>query len=449
MYVSKALQHIIGNNNPSTDELMGLAQQYPYFAVPQVLLLLQQKNNFSSTSHIQKLQVFSPNNTWLQFVLNETAVTEPVLKSIDDIQFEKNKLVEPINNYDGFEDDTANLPIQTENSPEVVVPENNPTSLIAAIEPTITNTVNNIATQKSVLEELPVFEPVHFVESATANATTTVQPTVQNTSVQEGYKNGQHNINTTIPGSTIEVPSLETVRQLLQGKTPGSNGIETAVINNPEPIVSILEQPIASHANTSIPNYQFNGFNNGTPYSNSNAVQLSEEYSNTATIEAAEAEEELQHQHEPLENSKLSSVLNKQLNTFNQPIEANAKLDFETEPFYTVDYFASQGIKIDLTQATQDKLTVQLRRFTDWLKQMKNSNPNPTDLGTDPELEKAIQQIAKSSLEAREIVTETMADVFIKQGKVDKAIQLYIKLSFLDPHKSTYFAKKIEQLKGF
>jgi hypothetical protein len=41
-----------------------------------------------------------------------------------------------------------------------------------------------------------------------------------------------------------------------------------------------------------------------------------------------------------------------------------------------------------------------------------------------------------------------MADVFIKQGKVDKAIQLYIKLSFLDPHKSAYFATKIQQLKG-
>ena len=41
-----------------------------------------------------------------------------------------------------------------------------------------------------------------------------------------------------------------------------------------------------------------------------------------------------------------------------------------------------------------------------------------------------------------------MADVFIKQGKVNKAIQLYIKLSFLDPSKSTYFANKIQQLKG-
>ena len=82
------------------------------------------------------------------------------------------------------------------------------------------------------------------------------------------------------------------------------------------------------------------------------------------------------------------------------------------------------------------------------MKQIKKTDTNPQDLGTDPELEKAIQNIAKTSIEAKEIVTETMADVFIKQGKVSKAIQLYIKLSFLDPTKSTYFASKIQQLKG-
>ena len=40
-----------------------------------------------------------------------------------------------------------------------------------------------------------------------------------------------------------------------------------------------------------------------------------------------------------------------------------------------------------------------------------------------------------------------MAEVLVKQGKIDKAVQVYIKLSFLDPDKSAYFAKKIEQLK--
>lgn len=145
---------------------------------------------------------------------------------------------------------------------------------------------------------------------------------------------------------------------------------------------------------------------------------------------------------------KFSSVLANQLADFKKPVEENTKLDFEMEPYYTIDYFASQGIKADLTQLPHDKLTKQLLTFTDWLKKMKQASPNPQDLGTDPELESAIQNIAQSSNEVKEIATETMAEVFVKQGKIDKAVQLYIKLSFLDPEKSSYFAGKIQQLKG-
>ena len=153
---------------------------------------------------------------------------------------------------------------------------------------------------------------------------------------------------------------------------------------------------------------------------------------------------------DPAENQmeKYASLLSNQVSNFKKPVEENAKLDFEMEPYYTIDYFASQGIKADLTQFPQDKLTKQLLKFTDWLKQMKTVSPNPQDLGTDPELEKAIQGIAQTSNEAKEIATETMAEVFVKQGKIDKAVQLYIKLSFLDPEKSSYFAAKIQQLKG-
>jgi hypothetical protein len=173
-----------------------------------------------------------------------------------------------------------------------------------------------------------------------------------------------------------------------------------------------------------------------------NAVALSEAYSEEEDIAVLEEEEEKNH------TNNISAVLSNQMADFKKPITEETKLEFESEPLFKVDYFASQGIKIDLTKQPQDKLTIQLRRFTDWLKQIKGQSPNPQDLGTDPELEKAIANIAKASIAAREIVTETMADVFIKQGKVDKAIQLYIKLSFLDPHKSAYFAGKIQQLKG-
>lgn len=66
---------------------------------------------------------------------------------------------------------------------------------------------------------------------------------------------------------------------------------------------------------------------------------------------------------------------------------------------------------------------------------MKNHSPNPVDLGTSPESEKAAAENALVSNESKEILTETMAEVLVKQGQIDKAIQLYIKLSFSNPEK--------------
>lgn len=153
----------------------------------------------------------------------------------------------------------------------------------------------------------------------------------------------------------------------------------------------------------------------------------------------------------PDADSKIAGILSSQLADFKKPVEADATLDIETEKrkLHTIDYFASQGIKIDLSTIPQDKLTAHLRKFTDWLKQVKNTQATSShDLGTSLEMEKAVAEGAKNSNETREILTETMADVLEKQGQVDKAIQLYIKLSFINPEKSSYFAAKIEQLKG-
>ena len=144
---------------------------------------------------------------------------------------------------------------------------------------------------------------------------------------------------------------------------------------------------------------------------------------------------------------KIVSSLEKQLSDFNKPVDENTELIITTEPYHTVDYFASQGIKVEIDPNAQDKLTKQVRKFTDWLKQMKTIPAVETDL-LDAELENEIQAIANDSNETKEVVTETMAEIFEKQGKFSKAIKLYEKLSFLNPDKSTYFASKINQLKN-
>ncbi|TVR41676.1 MAG: hypothetical protein EA394_05205 [Bacteroidia bacterium] len=44
------------------------------------------------------------------------------------------------------------------------------------------------------------------------------------------------------------------------------------------------------------------------------------------------------------------------------------------------------------------------------------------------------------------LASETLAEVFLKQGKTARAISIYQKLSLMFPEKSSYFAKKIESI---
>ncbi|MCW3073638.1 MAG: hypothetical protein JWP69_707 [Flaviaesturariibacter sp.] len=128
------------------------------------------------------------------------------------------------------------------------------------------------------------------------------------------------------------------------------------------------------------------------------------------------------------------------------PVIESGELTFE--PFHTVDYFASQGIKLSQTDASGDKFGKQLKSFTDWLKIMKRLPVNEVSNGMASAAEKKVENMADHSVQEAEIVTESMAEVWIKQGNKGKAIEVYQKLSLLNPSKNAYFAAKIQNLNG-
>lgn len=124
-----------------------------------------------------------------------------------------------------------------------------------------------------------------------------------------------------------------------------------------------------------------------------------------------------------------------------------AKAELTFEPFHTVDYFASQGIKFKEEEKPEDKFGRQLKSFTDWIKIMKRLPVSELAKNTQPASEQKVDQLAEHSIQSREVITEAMAEVWEKQGYTSKAIEIYNKLSLLEPLKSTYFAAKIEGLK--
>ena len=70
----------------------------------------------------------------------------------------------------------------------------------------------------------------------------------------------------------------------------------------------------------------------------------------------------------------------------------------------------------------------------------KNPKIVPNDSQCEADLSERLQ-------ESHEIVTETLADIYIAQGHEDKAIEIYEQLILKYPEKNIYFAAQIERLK--
>ena len=158
--------------------------------------------------------------------------------------------------------------------------------------------------------------------------------------------------------------------------------------------------------------------------------------------------EEMDEEELPLTEEDLGTT------TENKPLDFKLNLEPVTtteenitfEPLHTTDYFASLGIKLSNEVKPTDKLGKQLKSFTEWLKTMKKIHTEQVSEGSG-QSDKVIQTLAEKSNTEDEVLTEAMAEVLLHQGKNHKAIEVYKKLSLLNPSKNAYFAAKIDQLK--
>ncbi len=185
------------------------------------------------------------------------------------------------------------------------------------------------------------------------------------------------------------------------------------------------------------------------------AFEMAEEIVITEPVITNQVVEEHNQEMITADNAEVESVTNQTVDekevalpAFSfTPVEPG-KNDLIFEPYHTVDYFASQGIKAMEEEKPADNFGVQLKRFTDWLKVMKKLPlKEVSEQATDPQAEQKVEKMAASSLQEKEVMTEAMAEVWEKQGNKGKAIEIYSKLSLLDPSKMAYFAAKIADLK--
>ena len=121
-------------------------------------------------------------------------------------------------------------------------------------------------------------------------------------------------------------------------------------------------------------------------------------------------------------------------------------LNIPIEPYHTVDYFASQGIKLS-KEEQKDELYKKVQSFTAWLRTMKRMQPAPETI-THKNIEEIFgNKLEETNQDKNEVYTEAMAEVYLKQGMREKAIEIYQKLSLQIPANHHTFAVKIQQIK--
>lgn len=403
-------EHLFGKQDlsqVSSAAIEKLTKQYPYFAVPQYLLAkkLLSNNTEEATAQIRKTALHFNSPYWLNYLLNEDA-------AIDVFTFDEETGIiqneEPVDSttdtadVESISSITDELPPVEEKSATIIehsfteIPEKD------EIVPAIEVTAKEMAAEPAD-EIIPAIE---IPEEGVINETDEVVP-------------------------AIEVNAKEMATEPADEIVPAIELPEEGVVNETDEIVPAVEvtkkEMTTEPPDEIIPAVEITKENSATEFDNEPADELNEE-----PLEAEETNTRL----------KLSSLIEQHLSDFKKPVAEDEVLPIKANPFHTVDYFASQGIKAD----EQDKMTYRVRKFTDWLKQIKVKNPQPQDLGTDIATEKLIETIAATSNEQKDVVTEAMAEVLVKQGKTDKAIQLYKKLGLLNPDKSAYFAAKIDSL---
>ena len=473
--------------NDTKDFLVQLTKEHPYFTAAHFFLLKQKAStgaNFEKEAAITSL-LFN-NSLWLNFQLDHTFTEEsaryPTFKSSVTDELILKEVVNKL---------PANT-IYAEESVESVMKENIP--VITHVEPAIEKVEVNTTSAEDESN-------AHILSEENIPAVKEVEPAIEKvkvntTSLEEESNAYNSSKQENIPAETEVEPAIEEVEENTTSSEEESNAHNLSEENIPavkevEPIIEEVEEnktyteekssalisseeenkPTITEVEPAIEEVEINKI---SAKEESSAHILSEEQNIPAAPERYNEELHDATKFVKDENSTFTLpkfIFNKDeedgTNNFTEEdfendvedaeIEPmNIKLNFTNinttedtiafEPLHVSDYFTSVGIKLTDEVKPGDKLGKQLKSFTQWLKTMKKVHIEQLQEETAENNDLIIQQMAEKSNKEGETLTEAMAEVLTQQGKIEKAIEVYQKLSLLNPVKSAYFAAKIDQI---
>jgi hypothetical protein len=424
----RVLHYLAGDENievVSINDLQNLSDEAPYFAVAHFLLAkkLHAENNSSFLPQLQKTALYFSNPFWLQYQLTD----EPEHEFI------------PAEN---------NFIIHTEKKPSSA------TALPEDEQPHITASFSDNSIESNVVNQpFPLknefAQHIQNEEQVETSHKTPESRVIKSASLDVEKADQQEEEMAAITrGTDIETKTFLDEVSNTENATIGDNiqqvSAETQIPGEAE-TTEVLEEMAGVSRETGADTEAFlNEIGTSAEENDEQNLEM-----NTESF-AADTAPQNEQSTTPDEHEIMFQNIKAMLDATSEEADADTENTvIPIDPYYTIDYFASQGIKLDLDQNPKDDLGQHLKKFTQWLKHMKKLGPeDATEVIGRTETDADIQKIADSSNTVREVVTEAMASVLEKQGKNNKAIELYNKLSFLNPDKSAYFAAKIKNLKG-
>ena len=184
----------------------------------------------------------------------------------------------------------------------------------------------------------------------------------------------------------------------------------------------------------------------------------------TAIVEQAIAEAETQENADEVDLAGIEE----------ESTTKDRKKDTLIPPVYTEDYFLHQGFNVsnnipsDIGQQKDDTSLMVVMSFSEWLSHYKKKKKEEEEEENDQkelktmwqkqklaaaleegneEIPETVFEMAVNSISKEEnLASESLAEVYVKQERYDKAIDMYKKLSLSKPQKKAYFARRIEEI---
>jgi len=454
----------------TVDELESMAKQHPYFAAAHFLLLkkMQDSDHPQFNTQLYKTTLYFNNPLWLQFLLQpETVSNFTVSEKSPFINSEPATAPAfaeepPINSEEQPADDTDGGAMALDHEQPVAITDLVQHETNAVVEAPVHSSADEVGppTQLGIMDVISeVFNepgaetnpPVSENEDNLIHQEIDTAGTI--TAIETEEARPEENMHPVAEPANEQPDNAETL-QIAAAADEETYPVASVTENDnhfgigPDDTAETAQLPEAIAApETSTEEHVPSDTDNGV-ITNTPGATITEEPAMVATEPtAAIVYEVFPEAHENIHTEQ--AVVTDEKPLFKTIIETPAaKTDFLFEPYHTVDYFASQGIKLSKAEAgAKDSFGRQLKSFTEWLKTMKKLPKASIEKMLSENEESKVVADAIHSIENKEVITEAMAEVFEKQGMVEKAAEVYQKLSLLNPGKSAYFAAKIEDLK--